>query len=510
MSKSHTSRSKIFFRRTTLWLALLASVVLGQISVGQQSASAAGTGPCDIYASGGTPCVAAHSTTRALFGAYNGRLYQVRRSSDGATTDIATLSAGGFANSAAQDSFCANTSCVITIIYDQSGRGNNLTQAPAGGAAGGPDNLADAKALPVMAGGHKVYGVFVAPGTGYRDDATNGIATGSQAQGEYMVAAGNHVNSGCCFDYGNAESNARDNGNGHMGAVYFGTLCWFGFVVPGQCVGSGPWVMADLENGLFAGANGTNTNNTGRSSPFVTGMVKMNSTSYAIKDADATSGGLKTDYNGPLPTTSGYTPLHLEGGIILGIGGDNSKGSAGSFFEGVMTSGMPTDAVENAVQANITAVGYSANLGTGSNLLTNGNIESGTTGWSAFGSGTLAPDTSVVHSGNDSLLISGRTASWNGPSQDLTAKVTSGKTYTTNVWMRTQTGTPTGKVTLAVTANGTTNFITLAQGAVNSSGWTLLSGTTTVSWTGTLTQARFYVETTTGTDNFLIDDASIQ
>jgi non-reducing end alpha-L-arabinofuranosidase len=355
-----TIRSR--FRRArhaiVLWGAAVALAGGTAVAGGTSPAAAAGTGPCDIYASNGNPCVAAHSTTRALFGAYSGRLYQVRRASDNATTDIGTLSAGGFANAAAQDSFCANTSCVITIIYDQTSRGNNLTQAPAGGAAGGPDNLADAKALPVMAGGHKVYGVFVAPGTGYRNDSTSGIATGSQSQGEYMVAAGGHVNSGCCFDYGNAESNARDNGNGHMGAVYFGKLCWFGFVVPGQCIGSGPWVMADLENGLFAGANGTNTNNTGRSSNFVTGMVKMNSTTYAIKDADANSGGLKTDYNGPLPTTSGYTPLRLEGGIILGIGGDNSKGSAGSFFEGVMTTGFPSDAAENAVQANITSVGY--------------------------------------------------------------------------------------------------------------------------------------------------------
>ncbi len=352
------SRTKTFFHRTTLLLTLLVTLILGQLSVGHQAAVAAGTGPCDIYAAGGTPCVAAHSTTRALFGGYSGRLYQVKRASDGRTTDIGTLSAGGFANAAAQDSFCAGTSCVITIIYDQTSRGNNLTQAPAGGAACGPDALANATALPISAGGHKVYGVFVAPGVGYRNDATSGIATGGGSQGEYMVAAGGHVNSGCCFDYGNAETNARDNGNGHMGAVYFGKLCWFGGVVPGQCVGSGPWVMADLENGLFAGVNGTNTNNTGRNSAFVTGMVKMNSTNYAIKDANADSGGLKTDYNGSLPTTSGYRPLHLEGGIILGIGGDNSKGSAGSFFEGVMTTGFPSDATENAVQANITSVGY--------------------------------------------------------------------------------------------------------------------------------------------------------
>ena len=78
------------------------------------------------------PCVAAHSTTRALYAAYNGPLYQVRRASDNATTNIGPLSAGGVANAAAQDSFCAGTTCVITEIYDQSGHGNNLTEAPGG------------------------------------------------------------------------------------------------------------------------------------------------------------------------------------------------------------------------------------------------------------------------------------------------------------------------------------------------------------------------------------------
>ncbi|MBS2967043.1 cellulose binding domain-containing protein, partial [Actinocrinis puniceicyclus] len=67
----------------------------------------AGQGPCDIFAAGGTPCVAAHSTTRALYAAYNGPLYQVRRSSDNSTRDIGVVSAGGVANAAAQDSFCS-------------------------------------------------------------------------------------------------------------------------------------------------------------------------------------------------------------------------------------------------------------------------------------------------------------------------------------------------------------------------------------------------------------------
>jgi len=142
------------------------------------------------------------------------------------------------------------------------------------------------------------------------------------------------------------------------------------------------------------------------------------------------------------------------------------------------------------------------------NLLTNPDMEGGTTGWSVFGAGTLASNTSVVHGGSRSLLRSGRTASWNGPAQSVTSVLANGASFTTSVWMRTQSGTPTAKVTLQVTANGTTNYITLAQGTVNTSGWTQLTGTTTVSWSGTLSSATLYVETAAGTDSFYIDDAS--
>src|SRR5207249_6708453 len=55
---------------------------------------------------------------------------------------------------------------------------------------------------------------------------------------------------------------------------------------------------------------------------------------------------------------------HQEGAIILGIGGDNSNSSAGDFFEGVMTAGVPTDTADNSVQANINSVGYAFPSGT--------------------------------------------------------------------------------------------------------------------------------------------------
>ena len=321
----------------------------------------AATGPCDIYSSGGTPCVAAHSTTRALYGAYTGSLYQVKRGSDGATTNIAPLSAGGVANAAAQGSFCASTTCLITTIYDQSGHNNHLTQAPPGGFSGpdvnGLDNLASAIGAPVTLNGQKAYGVFMSPGSGYRNDATKGIATGDAAEGIYAVLDGTHYNDACCFDYGNAETSARDTGNGHMEAIYFGTNTGYQ-----TGTGSGPWVMADLENGLYSNsASKVNNNDPSISSRFLTAVVKgAPNNQWAIRGGNANSGTLSTFYSGARPTAGGYNPMSKEGAIILGIGGDNSDGAQGTFYEGIMTGSgsYPSDATENAVQANIVAAKY--------------------------------------------------------------------------------------------------------------------------------------------------------
>jgi len=338
-------------------LALIAAAALavaGAGAVSTQTATAASSLPCDIYAAAGTPCVAAHSTTRALFASYNGSLYQVRRSSDSHTLNIGVLSAGGYANAAAQDTFCKNTTCVITVIYDQTSRHNNLNQAPGGGAAGGPDNLANATAAATTLNGHKAYGVYVAPGTGYRNDSTSGIATGDQAQGMYAIFDGTHYNGGCCFDYGNAETSNNDTGNGHMEAIYFGNIKVWGYGT-----GNGPWIMADLENGLFSGVNQHyNANDPTVNYRYLTAVVKGGPNLWSIRGGNAQSGGLSTFYSGQRPNVSGYNPMHKEGAIILGIGGDNSKSSAGPFYEGVMISGYPSNATENSVQGSITAAGY--------------------------------------------------------------------------------------------------------------------------------------------------------
>src|SRR5512140_314503 len=358
MSTVKLFRSKITI--AILLIALVASVVGVSLS-----ASAAGTGPCDIYAAGGTPCVAAHSTVRALYGAYNGRLYQVRRASNGNTLDINTLSAGGFANTAAQDSFCSGTTCTISILYDQSPQHNDLRKAPAGATwlPNGGNESSATKGKATVAG-HTVYGIYVtgfSDNVAYRNNSTTGIARGNEAESMYMVVDGRRFSSACCFDYGNAETNSKDNGNGTMEALYFGTDTAWG----GQGDGNGPWIAADLENGMFKGNAGCYNCYPGPwpsakslAYNFVTAILKgPDANTFTLKGGNAQSGTLTTMWNSSRPSPN-YYPKKLEGAIILGTGGDGSNGGTGTFYEGAMTIGNPSDAIDDAIQANIVAAGY--------------------------------------------------------------------------------------------------------------------------------------------------------
>ena len=303
--------------------------------------------PCDLLASA-TPCVAAISTTRALFAAYTGPLYQVTRASDNTSATIGLLP-DGYANAAAQDTFCANTTCTLTKLYDQSPNHNDLTPAPPGGAAKGPgpngyDLPAVANALPATLAGHKVYGVAIQPGMGYRNDTPKNTAVHGQPEGVYMVTSSLHLNGLCCFDFGNAETNNLDNKAGHMDAINI------------MCNGSpcSPDAGLDMEDGIYGHLPvPANT--------FVTDMGASDGQhAYAIYQANAQSGTLTS--TGVIPLPNGYQPMQQEGAIILGIGGDNSNSAEGYFFEGVMTTGMPNSQALAAVQANIASAQYSGQL----------------------------------------------------------------------------------------------------------------------------------------------------
>ena len=318
------------------------------------------TGPCDIYAAANTACVAAHSVVRALYGAYSGKLYQVRRT-DNTTQDILTLSAGGIADTGPEDTFCPGLTCVITVVYDQSGNGNDLWYQGSVQVPGSPSSSpANATTDSATVNGRKVYSLYINPGNCYwRDGSATGMPTQAQPEGMYMVTSSRNTNGACCFDYGNSETDRSADGAGAMDAINFSKLsAW------GSGAGSGPWVMADLEYGVFAQNNtNKNQNDPTQTSAYVTAVLKNNGTTeFALRGSDATSGSLSTYYKGALP--GGWSPMKKKGAITLGCSGDCCKPSGGAnsssgiFYEGAIVTGYPSDATEDAVQANIVAAGY--------------------------------------------------------------------------------------------------------------------------------------------------------
>jgi hypothetical protein len=329
-------------------------------------------GPCDIYATAGNPCVAAHSSTRALYASYNGPLYQVMRQSDGKTLDIGVVppregDPGGYANAAAQDAFCANTYCWITTLYDQSGKGNHLIQAPRGGtgsptAMGGFNSLPIADMAPITIMGHKAYGIFIEPGMGLRQNDAKGTAVDDQAEGQYWVINGHHYNSGCCYDYGNAEIDSRDDGDGTMETTYYGNAnAWYYGQAPG------PWIMTDQENNLVGGVNASPNDKYLPNLPsiawrFVTATADGEPHHWRSMGGDAQNGDLAVMFDGPriINDRNSYDPMRKQGAILLGNGGDNSNASQGTFYEGAMTAPgtFPTKETNQKIQANIVAARY--------------------------------------------------------------------------------------------------------------------------------------------------------
>ena len=146
--------------------------------------------------------------------------------------------------------------------------------------------------------GHKVYGIFIAPGMGLRNDNPHGTAVDDQAEGQYWVVNGHHYNGGCCFDYGNAEIDSRDDGNGTMETAYFGNATpWYHGPPPG------PWIMTDQENNLVGCVN-TNGNSKACDLPiitwrFVTATADGEPHHWRTMGGDAQTGELKVMFDGP-------------------------------------------------------------------------------------------------------------------------------------------------------------------------------------------------------------------
>lgn len=127
------------------------------------------------------------------------------------------------------------------------------------------------------------------------------LLQGNDPETIYTVMSGTHYNDHCCFDYGNSETNDKDDGCGTMEAIYFGNASWRGNTGAGS---TGPWVGADLEEGMYyGGGNATRVNNQSKAltSEFVSLSLKGRTDGFSLKGGDATAGKLATMYDGPRP-----------------------------------------------------------------------------------------------------------------------------------------------------------------------------------------------------------------
>ncbi|HYC87245.1 MAG TPA: cellulase family glycosylhydrolase [Chryseosolibacter sp.] len=153
---------------------------------------------------------------------------------------------------------------------------------------------------------------------------------------------------------------------------------------------------------------------------------------------------------------------------------------------------------------------YGTGGSTPTNLLTNSGFESSLSPWTGNNC-TITQDAAQKQSGSYGVRVSGRAASWAGPNQNIrTALASSGPgTYNLAAWMKKESGSGTGRVTVMIRYGGNSYYHS-ASGAFSSSGWTQISGSVNLNWTGTLEDAAFYLETASGdATNFFGDNCSI-
>lgn len=145
------------------------------------------------------------------------------------------------------------------------------------------------------------------------------------------------------------------------------------------------------------------------------------------------------------------------------------------------------------------------------NLVTNGDFENGTTGWTVWG-GTLTTTTGYEGTG---ALHSDRTGTWQGPVYDLLAKVVAGEEYTISAWARVANSSAESmNITVkTVCDDGTEAFNWGGSATLSDTGWAPITGSVTLP-DCTLTEVSLYfdgpaIEADILLDNVIVEGASI-
>jgi hypothetical protein len=304
---------------------------------------------------------------RPIYKSYTGPLYQVRsKANSNSVMDIPQLE-DGYADSAVQDDFCAGGGCTVSKIYDQMSMGNDLALSPdtfwltltgtprsGGGLNQKESDVANNPKINV--GGHPVYGLRFTGGQGnaYRVMQGNGTAVADEAEYIYAIFDTTVYNHECCNDFGSAETTGNPDSFTSMEAIYYGNATMWG-----KGAGDGPWFSCDYEATISPGSTKVDNSippiNIDHYATFI--LKGFSGDRIALKFGDAQQGPLTLQYDGSRADNG--SPMHKQGSIILGTGGDGSAWSDGVWFEGAITFGCSDDdAVDDAIQANIVAAGW--------------------------------------------------------------------------------------------------------------------------------------------------------
>jgi endo-1,4-beta-xylanase len=132
-------------------------------------------------------------------------------------------------------------------------------------------------------------------------------------------------------------------------------------------------------------------------------------------------------------------------------------------------------------------------------------------GWSSRAGSALANSTADAHGGTHSLLVTNRVAAYDGPQISVSDKMYNGSGYSISVWVKlgpSATQNDTLRVSLQTTLAGATTYHTVVSNTLVPLGtWVQLSiPTYAMAFAYDPGQAFLYVESSSGTQSFYIDD----
>lgn len=159
----------------------------------------------------------------------------------------------------------------------------------------------------------------------------------------------------------------------------------------------------------------------------------------------------------------------------------------------------------------LTSASFVNVLSAESTVLLNNTFETGTDGWTSWGSSSVSVSSGNAKTGTGSLKITGRSESWNGAGKTMLGTLSAGKTYEISTWAMYEVGADEEEIKLQLKykdTEGTDNYVSIATANAVKGEWVEISN---VEYTvpEDAVEYTMYFETTDSLIDFYVDDVTI-